>query len=249
MYRRIHDHEAFVDSMSEAVSALEHSERGLDDSGDSDAFIVPDSDGDSGISIPQTPPVPQSTLSQRYGRITRRGQRRAPQNVEGASFASSSESPTPNTRHRDVHRSSRGQVHFYFLIRRLEDLAMAIEDMRADMQDIHYSYHYNFKFKVLLTALQLLSHPLVFVLLLQNPGPILLVPMFHGLGTLGELTPRLRAGGQGRPKRPIRAGSTNTTSECRYKKRTVVLLFNNLGQDTDWFLHCPSLLRIALVQN
>ncbi|EGU82506.1 hypothetical protein FOXB_06981 [Fusarium oxysporum f. sp. conglutinans Fo5176] len=202
MYRRIHDHEAFVDSMSEAGSALEHSERGLDDSGDSD--------GDSGISIPQTPPVPQSTLSQRYGRITRRGERRAPQNVEGASFASSSESPTPNTRHRDVHRSSRGQVHFYFLIRRLEDLAMAIEDMRADMQDIHY-----FKFKVLLTALQLLSHPLVFVLLLQNPGPILLVPMFHGLGTLGELTPSLRAGGQGRPKRPVPAGSTNTTSELQ----------------------------------
>jgi hypothetical protein len=48
---------------------------------------------------------------------------------------------------------------------------------------------------VLLTAFQLLSHPFVFVLLLQNPGPILLVPMFHGLGTLGELTPRLRAGG------------------------------------------------------
>lgn len=48
---------------------------------------------------------------------------------------------------------------------------------------------------MLLTAFQLLSHPLVFVLLLQNPGPILLVPMFHGLGTLGELTPRLRAGG------------------------------------------------------
>ncbi|KAM5526710.1 hypothetical protein FOXYSP1_20951 [Fusarium oxysporum f. sp. phaseoli] len=233
MYRRIHDHEAFVDAMSEAVSALEHSERGLDDSGDSDAFIVPDSDGDSGISIPQTPSIPQSTLSQRYGRITRRGERRAPQNVEGASFASSSESPTPNTRHRDVHRSSRGQVHFYFLIRRLEDLAMAIEDMRADMQDIQY-----FKFKVLLTAFQLLSHPLVFVLLLQNPGPILLVPMFHGLGTLGELTPRLRAGGSvsiaRRPKRPVRAGSTNTTSEW---------------QDTDWFLHCPSLLRIALVQN
>ncbi|KAK2687646.1 hypothetical protein QWA68_014232 [Fusarium oxysporum] len=73
--------------------------------------------------------------------------------------------------------------------------------------------------------------------------------MFHGLGTLGELTPSLRAGGQGRPKRPVRAGSANTTSECRYKKRTVVLLFNNLGQDADWFLHCPSLLRIALVQN
>ncbi|SCO92803.1 uncharacterized protein FRV6_16931 [Fusarium oxysporum] len=141
MYRRIHDHEAFVDSMSEAGSALEHSERGLDDSGDSDAFIVPDSDGDSGISIPQTPPVPQSTLSQRYGRITRRGERRAPQNVEGASFASSSESPTPNTRHRDVHRSSRGQFHLYFLIRRLEDLAMAIEDMRADMQDIQYEIY------------------------------------------------------------------------------------------------------------
>ena len=48
---------------------------------------------------------------------------------------------------------------------------------------------------MLLTALQLLSHPLVFVLLLQNPGPILLVPMFHGLGTFGELTPSLRAGG------------------------------------------------------
>ncbi|KAF4438765.1 hypothetical protein F53441_12725 [Fusarium austroafricanum] len=51
--------------MSETASALEHSERGLDDSGDSDAFIVHDSDGGSGISIPRTPPVPQSTLSQR----------------------------------------------------------------------------------------------------------------------------------------------------------------------------------------
>ncbi|KAF4944524.1 hypothetical protein FSARC_14651 [Fusarium sarcochroum] len=140
MDRHLHDHEAFVDSMSEAASALEYSERGLDDSGDSDAFIVSDSDGKSGKSTPQTP-VSQSTLSQTYRRITNRGERRAPQNVEGVSFSSLSESPTPYTRHRDVHQSSRGQRRLYFLTRRLEDLAMAIEDMRADMQDIQYEIY------------------------------------------------------------------------------------------------------------
>ncbi|KAF4335352.1 hypothetical protein FBEOM_10797 [Fusarium beomiforme] len=141
MYRRLHDHEAFVDSMSEAASVLEHSARGIDNSDDSDSFIAPDSDRGSGISLPQTPLVPQSTLSQRYGRVTRRGERREHPNVETASFSSSSESPTPYTRNRGVQRNPQGQLHLYCLTRRLEELALAIEDMRADMQDIQYEIY------------------------------------------------------------------------------------------------------------